>query len=460
MEKIKKFFSNEIANIIFIIVFGIMILIILFILFFNYSFKLNGKSKIKIDYNTEYIDESAYVKFFNSKVKVDNKVNTKKIGIYKVSYTAKFLFINFKKTRIVEVVDKVPPIINLKGNSEVNICPLSNYQEEGYEAYDEYDGDLTKEVKIEEKDNYYIYSVVDKSGNETSTKRKINKIDIEKPNIELNGSSTIYLKVGMRYTEQGYIVSDNCDTNLSVKEESNLDTTTPGKYEINYKAVDTSGNEVVVTRNIIVYKEPGVGVIYLTFDDGPATGPTNKILSVLKEEGVKATFFVTGNGDGELIKQEYNEGHTVALHTNTHIYSYVYSSSDNYFEDLYAVQNRVYNLIGIRPNIIRFPGGSNNTVSNNYSYNIMETLRSQVIEKGFTYFDWNVSSNDAGGCFNSDCVYNNVINGLSKSRINVVLMHDIKPYTADAIKSIIEYGKNNGYEFYAITQDTYPIRFS
>ena len=87
----------------------------------------------------------------------------------------------------------------------------------------------------------------------------------------------------------------------------------------------------------------------------------------------------------------------------------------------------------------------------------MTTLTSEVINRGFRYHDWNVDSNDAGACAktaSSSCVYSYVTNSLSKNRCNMVLMHDIKNYTANAIQDIIKFGKNNGYTFEVITMDT------
>lgn len=86
----------------------------------------------------------------------------------------------------------------------------------------------------------------------------------------------------------------------------------------------------------------------------------------------------------------------------------------------------------------------------------MTTLTKDVLNKGYRYYDWNISSGDAGNTTSSSGVYNNVIKYLSKKRSNVVLMHDIKPYTRDALRNIIKYGKNNGYTFSKITMDT-PI---
>ena len=222
-----------------------------------------------------------------------------------------------------------------------------------------------------------------------------------------------------------------------------------------------------VTREVWVYKNSVVnnstgekGVIYLTFDDGPSDAITKQILNILKDEGVKATFFVTTRGSDSVIKREYNEGHTVALHTASHDYKQIYSSVNNYFNDLEKVKSRVKKLTGEDAVIIRFPGGSSNTVSRNYDKgaHIMSVLTSEVLNRGYRYFDWNVDSGDAGNCVSasnkSNCVYKNVTKNLSKNKANVVLMHDIKSYSKDALRDIIAYGKVNGYTFKAITKDT------
>ena len=155
----------------------------------------------------------------------------------------------------------------------------------------------------------------------------------------------------------------------------------------------------------------------------------------------------------------YVEGHTVGLHTASHNYQTVYSSVDGYYNDLYSVSNRVKRLTGYESKIIRFPGGSSNTVSKKYNVVIMTTLTQDVINKGFKYYDWNLSSGDAaGGNPTSSDIYNYVVNNLRRDRVNMVLMHDIKTYTRDALRDIIRYGKNNGYTFEKITMDTTMIK--
>ena len=196
------------------------------------------------------------------------------------------------------------------------------------------------------------------------------------------------------------------------------------------------------------------GVVYLTYDDGPGDY-TAALLDVLQKYDVKATFFVTGRGTDDLIKREYDEGHTVALHTWSHNYAYLYSSVANYYADLQQISDRVKNITGEESKLIRFPGGSSNTVSKRYDGHsrIMSTLTRDVEAKGYTYFDWNVDSDDAGRANSADVVYNNVITRL-KPGPNVVLQHDIKPYSVEAVERIIQWCNDNNYVFEPLTKDS------
>ena len=288
-------------------------------------------------------------------------------------------------------------------------------------------------------------------------------VDKIPPDIELKGKRTIYIYKGSSYTEEGYTAFDNCDGDITNKVVStgDVDTNTIGKYKITYEVKDSSDNAFSIDREVIVIKRPvysGDGIIYLTFDDGPSY-LTEEILDILDREGIKATFFVCGAN--ESTKRAYNSGHTIGLHSNTHSYSYIYTSSNNYFNDLNNISDKVFNVINIRPNIIRFPGGSSNTVSRKYNNGIMSYLTVEVVNRGYNYFDWNVDSNDAGSDINnSSNIYYNVINNVSHNRTNVVLMHDSANHraTVNALSDIIRYGKNNGYTFKAIDDSTPIIR--
>ena len=179
----------------------------------------------------------------------------------------------------------------------------------------------------------------------------------------------------------------------------------------------------------------------------------------MKKYNVKATFFVTNNGSDDVIKREYNEGHTVALHTATHQYS-IYQSTDTYFNDLNIVKDRVKRVTGYDAKYIRFPGGSSNTISKKYNVGIMSVLTKQVEEQGYRYFDWNVSVEDAGSCATkkvvdkNSCVVNNFKNYLKPNQNNIVLLHDIKSYTAQSLGAMIQYGLDKGYTFKVINDDT------
>ena len=205
-------------------------------------------------------------------------------------------------------------------------------------------------------------------------------------------------------------------------------------------------------------EESATGIIYLTFDDGPTSDSTPQILDILKKRNVKATFFVLHYDEQheQLIKREQQEGHTIALHGYTHNYSELYQSAETCIENFEKIGNQVYQTTGEKSKIIRFPGGSSNTISKKYCKGVMTELVNRVIELGYRYFDWNVDSDDAGHAKTSHDIYNNVTSGIKPERKNVVLMHDFAGNykTIDALDSIISWGLEQGYVFRKITDET------
>lgn len=202
-------------------------------------------------------------------------------------------------------------------------------------------------------------------------------------------------------------------------------------------------------------------VAYLTFDDGPSEN-TEKILDILDEYGVKATFFVIYHKNMESRYREIvARGHTIALHSYTHNYRKVYSSEAAYFDDLEKIHDYVYDVTGVDSNIVRFPGGSSNTVSNKYCKDIMKTLKKDVVARGYVYHDWNVDSTDASGNnIAPEILLDNVKARLTKNRKSNILMHDtgeMKQTTVQALPSIIEYIRSQGYEMERITEDSKVI---
>lgn len=204
-------------------------------------------------------------------------------------------------------------------------------------------------------------------------------------------------------------------------------------------------------------------VCYLTFDDGPSKTVTPRILETLDKYNVKATFFVVGTAYLDNLKLINDAGHSIGLHSDTHEWS-IYKNADAYFDDLQTLSDKVYERIGIRVKLIRFPGGSSNTKSKKYSAGIMTKLTKMVTDKGYIYVDWNVSSGDAiGNNVPKDTIVNNVLKGAVKKNgepyKNIcVLMHDLgtKSTTADALPEIIEGLRALGYTFEGLNENS-PI---
>lgn len=426
----------------------IIILISIYFLTIHISFENIENVVINVFENYEDELPKACLKdIFNNcikKIEVTSlgTVDTNKIGTYEITYIAK----NKQIKKIISVLDTEKPVITIK-DEEIIACPNTSDINISYTVSDNYTQDLKVNKII--KDNNLILEAIDSSENKTTIIREINFLDNEKPKINLKGEKTIYLIKGEKYKEPGYEATDNCIKNMTekVKVTNNININKVGKYEINYEASD-GFNKTVVNRIVYVYeKKPDISigdkVIYLTFDDGPSVY-TKELLNILKEYNVKATFFVTGNGNREYIKKAYNEGHSIGIHTYSHVYKNVYASEEAYFNDLEKVQKIIKEQTGEESRLVRFPGGSSNTVSR-FNKGIMTRLSKELERRGYKYFDWNVSSSDTVKS-NSDDIANTVIRRLKKGN-NVVLQHDTKYYSVKAVRKIIEYGLANGYTF-------------
>lgn len=181
----------------------------------------------------------------------------------------------------------------------------------------------------------------------------------------------------------------------------------------------------------------GIRRVYLTFDDGPSTN-TDRILDILAQYGVKATFFVVGKeGYTDQYRRIVEDGHTLAMHSYSHRYNEVYASLDAYKADLTKLHDFLYELTGEDCDIVRFPGGSSNTISHVDMWELINYLNKENI----AYFDWNVSSGDAtGGRKSADQIAKNVLDSVGQFNNAVVLFHDApgKDSTVDALPAIIE----------------------
>lgn len=522
------------------------------------SFTLNGDENTEAQVSLDYSDNGCTAEYLwldiSDKIETSSNVDTKKLGEYTVEYILKYHGRTYRLKRSVNVVDTTPPLIALEGDDSITVSSMSFYKELGYTATDNYDGDISENVKVHvseiENDVCVItytvsdsfgnksiaertvlvkdivsptltlngdaeaevntpdfadpgctavddldgdisenitvstdyqrgtegrftfkYTVSDAAGNTAEALRTVNVRDIYGPEIRLAGGAVMYICVGDTFVDPGCSAIDafEGDVSGSIAVCGSPDTSAPGEYIITYSASDSKGNTSQAVRTVKVYERSqpvegavnGGGIVsdstvYLTFDDGPSNIVTPRVLDILRDNNVKATFFIVNYSEENkwLISRMISEGHTVGIHGYSHDYASIYSSVDAFINNIETLRQRLANDFGYSTNLIRFPGGSSNMVSSHYTPGIMSELCPLLESMGYSYFDWNVSSGDAaGGCVSSGNIYSNVVNGLRYGRGNVVLMHDTnaKGTTADALQGIINFGYANGYTFAALS---------
>ncbi|MFA9375393.1 MAG: polysaccharide deacetylase family protein [Lachnotalea sp.] len=226
--------------------------------------------------------------------------------------------------------------------------------------------------------------------------------------------------------------SSEVDTNLDLAD---------GVYATelsNTNAIQSYADDVIAATSEDI-SEPKHTVAYLTFDDGPSDN-TSEILDILKEYNVKATFFVVGNETDEakaLYKRIVEEGHTLGMHSYAHQYSEIYASVESFANDEKKLRDLLFEATGVVSTLYRFPGGSNNLVSNIDMTEFIKYLN----HEGITYFDWNVVSGDATSQdIDVDTLVSNVLNNVGLYETSVILMHDTssKTTSVEALRNIIE----------------------
>ena len=255
---------------------------------------------------------------------VENCVDTERVGDYTVKYSAAAFGRSAESYRSVHVRDTTPPVITLKHQKDYQASWLVGYKEEGYSAYDNYDGDLTDKVVRTEADGVIYYSVADSSGNECAAERVI-EYGISEPMIRLEGGEEIEVGASFSFTDPGYEATDESGNDLTsyVQVTGEVIPYKVGTYKLNYYIMNEQGETATAQRTVKVVPQPAAETvvpqektIYLTFDDGP--GPyTSKLLDVLSRYGVKATFFVTNLDPDyqDMIGRADREGHAIGVHS-------------------------------------------------------------------------------------------------------------------------------------------------
>lgn len=200
-----------------------------------------------------------------------------------------------------------------------------------------------------------------------------------------------------------------------------------------------------------IYRSNGEKRAFLTFDDGPSSMVTPKILKTLQQENIKATFFVLGTmvkSNPGILKQAYEQGHYIANHSYSHVYSKVYSNKNSAFEEYTKTEKLIQDALGnsnYHSNVFRFPGGS----VGGYYDKIKTEAKKMFQEKGIAYLDWNALTNDADGANTKEAIMKNLKSTTSGKNSIVVLMHDApnKTLTAETLPDVISYLREQGYTF-------------
>ena len=202
-------------------------------------------------------------------------------------------------------------------------------------------------------------------------------------------------------------------------------------------------------------------LVYFTFDDGPWTG-TPRLLDILEQYNIKACFFVTAQYmDTEplinMLKQIKDRGHNVAVHSLTHNYKKIYASVDAFMSDYDAMDDLIFKATGEHSKMLRFPGGSNAS----YNKAIRPQLLQAIRDRGIVYFDWNSFDGDVEGKKGQELI-DQTIKQVNENTHSILLMHDM-PSTAfvhDALPTIIERLKADGYKFELLNENTPPRQFA
>jgi len=213
--------------------------------------------------------------------------------------------------------------------------------------------------------------------------------------------------------------------------------------------------------------KPADKIAYLTFDDGPSP-VTRQVLDILKQHGVKATFFVVGKnvpGNEAILKRMIAEGHVIGGHTYSHNYRIIYKDIRSFFADLEQGNRLIEKATGVKPVVFRFPGGSTNSVSKKYQdpqiYNkhepVMREIKAEAKRRGYTFIDWNIDNGDAkSNVYTAAQAVANIKQQVKNQKELVILMHDSTPKlaTARSLPAVIQYLKAEGYRFDVLQEET------
>ena len=200
-------------------------------------------------------------------------------------------------------------------------------------------------------------------------------------------------------------------------------------------------------------------VCYLTFDDGPYSKTTPLFLDVLKEKNVLGTFFVLKKDNlDDLYRRIKDEGHTLANHTASHkIKNGIYRSEEAFIDDIKENNDFIYNLLGVKMDVMRFPGGSPQAT---YSGLNKSSLVNKLVDMGYGYIDWTLTTGDGEANLSPDEFLHNVVDKSGNYNVITVLMHDYSKNTALCLGEMIDILREQDYIFLPLSYNSPAVRKS
>lgn len=209
-----------------------------------------------------------------------------------------------------------------------------------------------------------------------------------------------------------------------------------------------------IVQGIEYYFHPKT--MYLTFDDGPSEENTSRVLDILKERNIKATFFLVGENVEkypEIARRIVAEGHTIGIHCYNHDYQNLYQSVESFVEDFEHARRVVREVTGVETVLFRFPGGS----VNSYNGKVYAEIIEEMTKRGYIYYDWNASLEDAvTGAEPTQLLANGVETTLGRKKV-ILLAHDVVHNTGEILEDLLD--RFPEYEMRPLSEEVEPIHF-
>lgn len=232
---------------------------------FTLTLDVPGEPEVTLEYGAPYTPPVGTAEYRGTlllkagkplEVTAEGSVNTSVVGTYVQTYWAEYRGERAEVTRVVHIVDRKPPEITLRSFDGWYTLPGCPYVEEGVTAYDEYDGDLTKQIQRRDTETEVIYTVTDAAGNTAEARRKIFYNDPFPPELVLLGDGEMTIDQNQTYQEPGYTATDNCDGDLTgqVQVEGLVNPSAPGTYILKYQVTDRYGNTASAERKVTVHR--------------------------------------------------------------------------------------------------------------------------------------------------------------------------------------------------------------